>query len=363
MTIRRVAPRKTVERREPPRQSPALAGSNSRVSDILAQRRRRVLDVSETRLQRTRQSEEMVVATPGGGEDMLSGIIAAARNDLRHRRPGQYLHVSDLLYKCQRRTAIIERHNLAGRVDKLSLSDALTFRQGEAIHDVIKERTTLGAPMAIWGKWKCQCGNLRHEDPCLYSETEPEDICEYCGTPTNVYVEVPMIHEEIGVVGTPDLLLYLRAINAFHVSELKSIAPDQFKELVRPIPIHVIQVLFYWYIMRHLGYRLTDKATIFYVTKGYVFKGVPYKEFVIDVQSQLRRLDDYIEDARMLKEARAGGNLPIRTFCATDDCTEAKKCDVTAICFGHDNGTTTTVSIESLFPEGRPSTVRRVRRR
>lgn len=333
-----------------PRTRPLVARDNSRISDVLAARQRAVRGAAEQRREQAKRSEAQIVQFPGQDPDsVLTDIIESARNDVRTRRGGDYIHVSDLLTKCQRKLALIERHKLPHRVQRLTLMDALTFRMGEALHDVIRERAALGAPHAVWGKWKCVCGHLHHDEPCTFGEVDLGDICEHCGTATTEYVEVSMFDDELMIVGNPDLLLYLRDVDAYHVTELKSIAHAQWEELVRPKPEHVIQSLFYWYIMRKRGYRLTDRVTLLYGTKGYLFKGSPFKEFSYRPEAEIHRLEDYLEEARELRRARDGGALPARTMCAADTSPEAKKCEVCSLCFGNADEAPITVNLEALF--------------
>jgi hypothetical protein len=261
----------------------------------------------------------------------LSDILMRSRSVPRRGRADLYVHVSDLLYKCQRKVAITDRHSMPVMGGNLSLSEELTFAQGNAIHDVLKRRTILGAPDKVWGKWRCSCKSLRIERPCLYTDI-PESSCDNCGERPSIYEEVPMLSEELYLVGTPDLLLWLAAVQAYFVTELKSIAHDHWKDMVRPDPDHVLQVVFYWYLMRALGYSLIDTVSIVYATKSMVFRGPPQKEFVFRPEDEIHRLEPYIAEARALKAARDGGALPIRT-CANKDCTMAKACEVSTICF------------------------------
>lgn len=325
---------------------------NSRISDLLARRRNTVKGNVEDRIAKAKDSDEMVVTLNPQTFDIdsiLTDAVNAARNDVRHRRAGQHIHVSDLLSRCQRKLALIERNDLPHRAQRLSIMDALTFRMGEALHDVIKERAALGKPEAVWGKWKCTCGHLHHAEPCTFAQVDLQDVCEYCGTPTTQYVEVSMFYDQLMLVGNPDLLLYLEQFDAYHVTELKSIAHAQWEELTRPKPEHVIQVLFYYWIMQQLGYRLTDRVTILYGTKGYLFKGSPFKEFSIKVGPEIHRLEPYLEEARALMNSRNGGELPPRTMCAGDTSVEARKCEVCNLCFGNVQDEAKTVSLTDLF--------------
>jgi hypothetical protein len=270
--------------------------------------------------------------TPEYEDGPFSDLMRANRTVMRRPRGDDFLHVSDLLYKCLRRQAIVHVHRMPVRGTSMQLTEELTYAQGDAIHDVLKVRATLAAPDSMWGCWRCSCKALRIDEPCLRSQV-PEEACQNCGEVPGIYVEVPMFNEELHLVGTPDVLLWKQAVQAFQITELKSMAHDRWKDLVRAEPDHVLQALFYWYLMRELGYQLTDTVSIFYATKSMVFRGACYKEFVIRPDTMLQRLDPYIEEARALKEALAGGAVPARIRCASPEATDAKACDVCQICF------------------------------
>lgn len=296
--------------------------------------------VSDTRARLKARREEverdmaLIVRTPEYDQGMLTDMLRRTPPPRRAPRDGDYLHVSDLLSRCVRKKVLGMHYGTPTLSERMTISDMLTFAQGDAIHDVAKALTRDAAPAAIWGKWRCKCGNLHHNEPCTYAETDPEDICEYCGSPTNVYEEVPMRDDDLMVVGTPDLLLYLRSLDAHHISEIKSITHEQFKELVRPKPEHVLQVLFYWLLMKRKGYRVTDQVSIIYFTKTYVFKGAPYKEFLFRPEEELHRLDPYIADAYAFKAAKLDrkAKLPSR-ICSSGHSPEAKKCSMCKMCF------------------------------
>ena len=302
-------------------------------AEPLAGRRARIQARTEQATIDIREADTNVVPAPGE-EDFLVSILNRTPREPRHKRPGQHLHVSDLLNRCLRKFALVERHGVSVRPDRLSSSDVFTFAQGDAIHDAAKMMAALAAPETVWGKWSCKCGHLYHEQPCTLSELDMNELCPQCETPTNHYQEVSMRNDELMIVGNPDLILYYRNINAFHVTELKSIANDQWQELARAKPDHVLQVVFYWFLMRELGYRMTNRVSIIYITKGYLFKGKPYKEFVLDPEQELHRLDAYLEEARLVMQSRKNiAILPARVGCTTEHSAQAKKCEVCDICF------------------------------
>jgi hypothetical protein len=280
--------------------------------------------------------DDQVVSAPNTDYPM-GEVIDRARFDMRPARPGDHLHVSDLLHKCIRKKAIENRFGVVPAQQRLSMSDMLTFAMGDAVHDTIKDRARIGSPEKVWGKWSCKCEYLMHDEPCVFADIDQEETCPHCKSLVNKYHEVSMFDEEYGIVGNPDLVLYFERKDAFHVVEVKSIAHKAWEELARPDPMHVLQVVFYWHLMHRKGYKLTDRCSIFYVTKQWHFGDKPvYKEFLIDPVAALDRIMPYIEDAKAYKAALESEDaaLPLRTVCSHVAAKDAKKCGVLDICFG-----------------------------
>lgn len=332
----------TIQRRTRPAAA-APAAPPQRVGRIQELLNRRRAGVSETRVARVEQQRTTggdIAILPKDMSLLLTDILGRASYDPRPARGGDYLHVSDLLGKCVRRFAILEQNDIAKPPQRLSLMDLLTFGVGEKIHDVAKERATVGAPTMVWGNWACRCKTMKTLTPCTFSTLSADARCGACGGGYSEYVEVPMRDDELMVVGTPDLISYLQDFDAYFVSELKSIAHDKWLELVRPVPDHVLQVLFYWYLMKKLGYRMASMVSIMYITKGYIWGGnvtTITKEFMIEPAPMIARLEPYLAEARALKAARENGGLPPRTHCSSAIAPDAKKCDVCSICFGNSN--------------------------
>jgi len=304
--------------------------------------RRSLLDrsatIPATRLLRTRRKIEPV--DPNGeivelpdGDDFSLNILKRSPVALNNFRGGEFLHVSDILGKCARKIALAEKFAVPMPSGFLHESMALTFAQGTAIHDHIKKRVAAGHPEKMYGSWSCRCGNLKTA-PSVLSKVK-DKVCKVCaGNPIN-YHELELRDPELKIVGSPDITLYLPEYGVYYPIEIKSINHDDWKEIARPKPDHVLQVLFYWYLLRKLGYPVPAQISILYATKGFLFK-TPYKEFLIFPEKVISRLDEYIEDARALKEARDGGAIPCRSFCSSRDCKDAKECHVVNLCFQHD---------------------------
>jgi len=289
---------------------------------------------SVTRVLRTRKKIEPVdregeVVEVNLPELALSLLKTVPRNTNTFR-VGSYLHVSDLLGKCVRKMAISYVYDVAMPSQPIQESLALTFAQGTAIHDHIKSRMFSGHAGKMFGSWSCKCGDL-HTKPSLYHKVQNKR-CSICGGAPINYNELELRDTELMLVGSPDITLYLDEYRAYYPIEIKSINHEEWKELARPKPDHVLQVLFYWYLLKKLGYPVTTQVSILYVTKGFIFKS-PYKEFIVFPESNISRLDEYLEEARALRDARNNVGIPIRSVCATPDTKTAKECHVCNICF------------------------------
>lgn len=263
----------------------------------------------------------------------MGDVLDVVRTITRPARSDDYLHVSALIHDCMRSYALREARGGTVEAQALRLAEQLTYRQGEAMAEIIVKAVTGTTPASIWGNWRCRCHATETTTPCTKAESTALSPCTHCGQPLDEYREVSMFNEEYEIVGNPDILLFLEDANAFQGVELKSITPNEFPELARPKPDHVIQSLFYWWLMRQLNYRLTTTWSIVYLNKGHSFRGNPYKEFVVDMPSQVARLDMFLEEALALKQFREGGDLPPRVRCNTPNDAMAKKCNECQACF------------------------------
>lgn len=242
----------------------------------------------------------------------------------------KYLHVSDLLGNCMRKIALSYMTNTKLVGEPLWDNMLVTFAIGNGVHDAVRDKMQRVRPDEMYGVWRCKC---KH-NPTMFEGTATQALaqksCKRCGHDLDTYDEIRLLNEDICVVGSVDLTLLFD--RAFYLNEIKSIKKEDWDALARPLPMHILQVVLYWWLARELSKPIHDKVSIFYVTKGHVF-GNPYKEFVISPMEHLHRLDEYFEDARSLKDARAGGALPVK-ICPTVTSPQAKKCEMCTLCFG-----------------------------
>jgi hypothetical protein len=313
---------------------PVKTSLSSRLGDAMVRRRTALgHKVSPTRSMAATDPNAQIVELPENAQP-LSDLLGKSRFTVSVARDTSYLHVSDLVGKCIRRIALVEQLGLQGSPQALHLGDEVTFAQGDAIHDTVRARVGYVAPANAWGRWRCLCAQTVTPEPCLLSEVEPGRTCPHCKSMVNIYKEVSILNEQYGMVGNPDLLTYHPDLNALHVNEIKSMADNKWKELLNPIPDHVIQSLFYWFLLKEAGYRITDRVSLLYVTKGWSFSGNVTKELTFHAPSMVHRLKDYLTDALAIKATRKGGDLPVRTLCASPMSPDAKKCVVCTQCFG-----------------------------
>lgn len=246
-------------------------------------------------------------------------------------RAGEYLHVSDLVRNvCIRKIALSEQHHLPIPAETLWPNTRVTFRQGEAIADVVVKDLTQSADDALYGRWECVCGQSCIEGTYVRALEQP--LCTACQGPLDQYRECNFVDEEYKLSGSVDVLLYTE--NAFYITEIKSKKHELWAALEAPDPDHAIQVLFYYWLLLRNNRPVHDKVSILYVTKQHTQKS-PYKEFVLQPSKMLRRLDDYLEEAKDYAVYRTNGQLPPKTHCSTQVCPKAKACHVSVPCFDH----------------------------
>lgn len=242
-------------------------------------------------------------------------------------RDDGHIHVSDIVNKCVRKLALMDLLKQRHPEEVIRDGQGITFAIGDALHDYVKSRFIAGHPDKVYADWKCTCGAV--VERAIYNQRKA--VCEACGTKVHKHSEIPFVDDEFNLGGNPDLLLYLDQYGAYYIIEIKSISAKGYEELVRPMPDHVVQVTFYWYLLKKLGFPVVDRVSILYTNKEFSFK-FPYKEYMIKPSID-RTLAPYLEDLTALTAAKEGGPLPMRTMCGSATAPAAKKCPVCVTCF------------------------------
>lgn len=259
-------------------------------------------------------------------DNIIKGKLGNSKkpNPFRH---GEYLHVSDLIGKCVRMVALSYLTDTKIIGQGISDSMGLTFAIGDSIHDYIRDKMAISNSAEMYGDWHCTCGKTRHE--ATLAQIQTDEACPHCKSRPTQYGELTLKNDDIKLIGSVDLTI--KFDSALYFTEIKSIKHEAWQELHRPLPAHILQIMFYWWLAREAKLPIHKQVSIVYATKNFIF-GDPYKEFTINPIDHLHRLDDYIEDARALKDSRAGGDLPLKQ-CIDISSPQAKKCEMCTVCF------------------------------
>lgn len=300
-----------------------LLGASGPSSVKALRRRHNVQDAPPVAAEVVPCPEKFREATP------VCEMLRCSTRYQNHLRVGEHLHVSDLIGKCVRMFALLDKFSLAPPVEFLADGQTITFAIGDAIHDFVKKKFIENYSEAVWAVWSCACGKTK-EGPGFLRDRK-QRVCTHCGLPVDQHNEPGMLDGEHPVSGAPDLILWIEECKAFLIVEIKSIAKKGFDELLRPVPDHKVQVSYYWRLLKQAGMPLLDVTSILYVTKEWTMKN-PYKEFLIE-QPQETMLEPYVEDAKSFGTYKKTGELPPRLLCPTVDAPAAKKCPVVMQCF------------------------------
>lgn len=291
-----------------------------------ARRRRRATEVVEPL-----PAKILPIPDSWDDETPIIELLKTGASPVQNFRDDDYLHVSDVLSKCLRKLALIRKLGVAHTAERVMDSMGVTFAQGDAIHDYVKRRFIDAYPDRVWAEWRCPCGDTT-VGPMVRSRVTSKHTCDSCGRIPSRHCEHTIVNESLWLGGSPDLVL-LTPAKSLYITEIKSINKKDWEALVRPQPNHALQILFYWWLAVEAGHSVVDTVSVLYVNKEFNFK-LPYREFTLQPEVLVDRLEPYFDDIRSyLAAVNDGGPLPGRTMCGAMDAPEAKKCPVCVTCF------------------------------
>jgi hypothetical protein len=206
------------------------------------------------------------------------------------------------------------------------------------------------------GQWKCRVCKYTRSD---YGHCPDPNPCPKCGYKFHwEYVEPEFDHPYYGVQVHLDVLVKFPQKPKLHVTELKTMAPDEFKNLVAPLAEHRQRTVFYLQAVAQSGLELaqridTSEASILYVSKAFGCKDTtlkengikdmpfsPFKEFVIKRDDTLNLTP--LAKARVLKVWRDTQEGMPAGICSNGLTPRAKACSTCAACYsGQHQGTLT----------------------
>lgn len=261
-------------------------------------------------------------------EQLIPLLNFPINSEFRH---GEYLHVSDLTKNvCLRMLSLSDHYNMQVPSEQLWPNSRVTFSQGHAIADVVLSDVKQSSPKEVYGRWTCPCSVSTFEG--TYQQSLDRGNCNHCKKPMTSYVECFYVDDEYKISGSVDLLLQIAG--GLYITEIKSKKGELWKALSAPDPDHLIQAVFYYWLMVRNNLPVHDKLSILYVSKAHSWKS-PYKEFTIKPSDHLRRLDDYLDEAKEYANYRKTGEIPTKVHCATNSCAKAKSCHVVTPCFDY----------------------------
>lgn len=265
-------------------------------------------------------------------DGFFTGIVSAQDSVPQAKRKNTgYTHVSDLIRGfCARQVRFSDEKN-----EKIFESPTGGHRVmwliGRAVEKHIRDSYIKGVKgKGVLGKWICKCTKTEYEG--FYdAKAKP---CPFCRTSPSEFNELAFFDHEAGVVGNPDLPIVVGNEGDFIVVEIKSMNPEDFDDLVTPLPDHIYQAASYRRLLLKADKKVSNKVLIVYCTKKFKF-GKPYKEFMVDVTSAPIQavLDNMWAAARELRELRKNDEMPCRIACANPSSPMAKKCPHVTDCF------------------------------
>lgn len=248
---------------------------------------------------------------------------------LRGQRGGEYLHVSDLIYKCVRKKALSLRGNLPIAAEKMWDTQGITFSIGHMIGDYVVARV-LASDGRLFGRWKCRCGQVT-EDNTMREDALHKPPCRSCNGQFDIYDELHLVCEDLMLQGHCDLALLWGV--KYYLTEVKSVGNNGWNAIESsPDMDHIIQLLFYYYMAKAMHLPVHEFGSIFYVRKEFKI-GSPYREHKINLENELHRLEPYIEEAQEYARFMDNGILPPRKMCSDMGEKKALGCQFCMDCF------------------------------
>jgi len=271
--------------------------------------------------------QEMVEALQRG--HVMEAVLREDRRQEQERMSmGEYTHVSSLIGMCPRQHALAFESGVP-IFKKVTGGHRVMWIIGKAVEKHIRTQFINGSPGTLYGGWHCNCG--RWSVSGLHREVVTP--CLKCGGLPEHYHELPMYDHSNKIVGSPDLpFIHNRKII---IGEIKSVRPEDFDTMERPIGNHVFQAAAYRRLYKLNGFEVDDLVSIVYCTKRFRF-GTPYKEFHEDVSVEQweTQMDRAWELAGQFSEYQENRRLPSRVICNTPQQTRARNCPMIAQCFG-----------------------------
>ena len=224
-------------------------------------------------------------------EERIKRMLVERLNKVDIPRSKDTIHASDLTKPeyCPRREALMRKLGYTDVGRMIAHPLRITFDLGNDIQSRVNNDWLRDV---MWGHWECvQCGGVVE-----YSFFPTDGAC-YCRDVDGSclggkwkYKEV-RVHHSTGASGSMDGFVVL-SDDTLRMIEIKTIAPDTFKDLKMPLGEHRVRTSMYLQMLHdskipELASVNTEKASVLYVCRSFGFKqedGVisPLKEFEVE---------------------------------------------------------------------------------
>ena len=280
-------------------------------------------------------------------ERSIKYLLHSHLNGPEKARPLSRMHASELTKPeglCPRMYALADVTKIKPKDGWLTTSQEVTFHMGRVLQDsVVNWFADMGRAVC---HWKCvACGHLQEF-------TKRPLKCATCGVSKFQPIEVRFESAVNGASCGVDMLLSLGE-NKLRPVELKTMDKDEFRLLMAPLAEHKWRTNLYLRIISESAHSWsnlvnTDKATIFYISKGgygcadpqLKAWGIkeqysPFKEF--DIGRDDAQTDELAKRAKVVKDFRDGKVGMPCGLCPTALAKRAISCSLKGACFSGDH--------------------------
>ena len=265
----------------------------------------------------------------------IIGVLKQQLGGMQPERSMKVLHASDITKTnfCPRKWAFFDLFEKDPQPQMVSTALDVTYRMGSVIESLLVEEW---AGEYVIGNWRCRyCGQSKSMAP------KPEEA--WCNPDRKhwwQHLQTVVEAQDYGLQGGIDALFNVGAPQLV-VTEIKIMAPQEFEEIVVPLPEHRLRTNLYLWILDHSHHPFRDKINlsegrVLYVSRGFGKMNpawqeiLPFKEFVVKRNDQ--DLSEILTRAKHLQTFREMGLMPTG-ICTTALDKIAKKCSVCAPCF------------------------------
>lgn len=265
----------------------------------------------------------------------------------KYRANNKLTNVTDLIHLCPRQYCMMLEKGVENFDKRTTSSDRIVWAIGRAVENHVRQQfieATNYKP--VYGQWKFEDGYIHKgflTDEVLQHAYENMGYKHDFKNPE--YKELPLIDNDYQITGSPDLLVQLPN-KKLMVTEIKTIKRHStdlhigFEDLEEPLPDHRRQPTMYHRLGTNSENKLplSNIASIVYVCKDYLREDKEtwaYKEFMFDVTDSLDQslADGLYEKAKLIKNYRQTGEIPVNEYCASMKSKQAKDCSVVTECF------------------------------